>query len=242
MCPNLLHYLEFCSMYWKTRCHTSSRLNGAYRHLVESADAARIRRVRRQTRGAYREDPSGEAKYTRWRWWLLLNLQRAVNLQLHSGQALRIMDIGCGPGYFMAVARALGHECHSVDVPEEFLTPVGRTVYPEVLSSLHCTPYVSRLLIERFVPLPFERQQYDLITAFLICFNRHMEPDEWGSEEWRFFVEDACRCLRRGGRLFLELNENPGRYGELCFYDLPTLAYLRSVGTVDGKHVTITRS
>ena len=56
-------------------------------------------------------------------------------------------------------------------------------------------------------------QPFDLITAFWICFNRHRQPDEWGAAEWRYFVEDAIACLRPGGRLVLDLNENAARYG-----------------------------
>jgi hypothetical protein len=98
---------------------------------------------------------------------------------------------------------------------------------------------VSPLLIERFVPLPFEDRRYDLITAFWICFNRHRQPDEWGVEEWRYFVGDATRKLRPGGRLWLDLNENPERYGALRFYDQSTLEYFQSVGTVELGRVLV---
>jgi hypothetical protein len=79
----------------------------------------------------------------------------------------------------------------------------------------------------------------DLITAFWICFNRHKQADEWGVDEWRFFVEDAGRHLRPGGWLHLELNPHPERYGELCWYDAPTKAYFESVGDVRNNQVRI---
>jgi SAM-dependent methyltransferase len=202
----------------------------------------RIHALRRKMRPAYRADPTSAAKYADHRFWLLLNLERAARLGLHASPELRVMDLGCGPGYFMAAARVLGHDCRGVDVPESWFTPVEREVYAELLGALKCGPHVSSLLIERFVPLPFEAAQFDLITAFWICFNRHRQPDEWGVDEWRFFVDDALRRLREGGRLFLELNEHPERYGELRWYDAATRAYFHSVGTVDRNCVTITRS
>jgi len=91
------------------------------------------------------------------------------------------------------------------------------------------------------VPLPFDGEQYDLITAFLICFNRHDKPDQWGVPEWRFFVEDALQKTRAGGRLFLGLNDNRKRFGKLVFYDEALLTYFQSVGTVDGARITIVK-
>jgi hypothetical protein len=122
------------------------------------------------------------------------------------------------------------------------LTPVERDVYATLTRALHCSEVVSPLLIERFQPMPFRQEPFDLITAFWICFNCHRQSDEWGPEEWRFFVEDALACLRPGGRLVLDLNENPERYGKLRFYDAATEDYLRSKGTVHQGRVVLVRS
>jgi hypothetical protein len=97
------------------------------------------------------------------------------------------------------------------------------------------------LLIQRFQPLPFHDEPFDLITAFWVCFNRHRQPDEWGLEEWRFFVEDALACIRPGGRLVLHLNDHSERYGTLRFYDAPLRDYFQSVGTADNGVVAVPR-
>ena len=61
--------------------------------------------------------------------------------------------------------------------------------------------------IEAFVPLPDFGKKFDLITAFLICFNNHKQPDLWGVPEWEFFLDDlAARHLTPRGRLWLEMN------------------------------------
>ena len=150
----------------RLRQYGSSKLNHVLSTIEESADVSRIRRLWQEVKPAFRKDPSSAAKYANRHQWLLLNIYRAAQLGLHVSPALHILDIGCGPGYFMAVARALGHQCEGVDAPEDYLTGIERRVYSELLEALHCRAYASPLLIERFVPLPFGEKRYDLITAF----------------------------------------------------------------------------
>ena len=232
--------LELYRLSARLRPYGPCMVNELLASVEESADVERIERLWTEMRPAFRKEPASAAKYADRRYWLLLNIHRAAQLGLQSGPKLRIMDIGCGPGYFLAVARALGHEVQGVDAPDSFQTPEERRVYTELLGALHCSQDVSPLLIERFVPLPFGEERYDLITAFWICFNRHRQPDSWGVDEWRFFVEDALQYLRPGGRLLLELNEDVNTFGELRYYDQATLDYFRSLGSVDRQRILIT--
>ena len=225
----------------KLKQHGSRRLADLPAAIEESMDSAKLEQLRGDVQEDYRRNPTSAAKYTMPRQWLLLNAMRAGDLGLHAGSSLQILDIGCGPAFFLAISRALGHESIGVDVPQSLQTPVERRVYSGLIDILRCGGSVSPLLVERFVPLPFPEERFDLITAFWICFNLHRQPGEWGVEEWRFFVEDAQRRLRPGGRLFLELNENPERYGELRFYDTATLDYFRSVGKLQGGRVLVSR-
>lgn len=224
----------------KVKQHGSRTLTDLAADVEKSMDSDKLRRLWQEVSEEYDRNPASAAKYAMPLEWLLLNTLRAGKLGLHTSSGLRIMDIGCGPGYFMAVTRALGHQTEGVDAPESYLTPVERRVYGSLIDMLGCGPYKSPLLIERLVPLPFPEARYDLITAFWICFNRHRQADEWGMEEWQYFVDDAVVRLRPGGRLFLDLNENPERYGELRFYDRATLTYFRSVGNVEQGSVLIT--
>jgi SAM-dependent methyltransferase len=169
------------------------------------------------------------------------NVARIGALGLHNSKPLRMLDIGCGPGYFLAAALACGHDCYGIDAPETILTQVEARVYGEMLASLGCANRVSPLLIERFVPMRLVQSDFDLITAYWICFNRHRQPDEWGVAEWRFFIDDVLSHLRSGGVLHLELNENPERYTSLKWYDQETLDYFRSAGTVQGGVVRIAK-
>lgn len=209
--------------------------------ICKRADLARIERLGREMKAVVERDPASAAKYADYGYWIPFNLARIGALGLHKSSALRLLDIGCGPGYFLAAAAACGHECHGIDAPDSILSPVEQRVYSEMLAALGCNRIVSPLLIERFVSMPLPQRDLDLITAFWICFNRHRQPDEWGAEEWRFFVGDALTHLRDGGVLHLELNANPERYGEAAFCDAATLDFFRSAGLVDGGVVRITK-
>jgi SAM-dependent methyltransferase len=223
------------------RSYWSHRLNGAYSAISRSADVERINQLRCEVASVRARDRFSAAKYADFTTWVLRNIHRAGQLGLHERAGLRILDIGCGPGYFIAVSRALGHDCEGIDVADFCFTPLERHVYRELLGALNCGKYVSPVSVERFVPLSLPTEPYDLITAFLVCFNRHDKPDQWDVSEWRFFVEDALQKLRDGGRLFLGLNENPKKYGKLGFYDSELLEYFRSVGTVDGARITVVK-
>lgn len=233
--------IETVKLGLKLRRYRSRALDRAVSEIKRTMDAPAITRLWQKMSPIYTQDPTSAAKYAQPDRWLQLNALRAAQLGLHETSGLRALDIGCGPGYFLAVGRALGHECFGVDAPDDCLTAVEREVYSVLIQALHCGQVRSPLLIEPFQPLPFRDRPFDLITAFWICFNRHRQPDEWGLQEWRFFVEDALACLRPGGRLFLDLNDNPERYGDLLYYDSPTRDYFSTVGTVDRSRVTIVR-
>jgi SAM-dependent methyltransferase len=221
------------------RAYRSNRLNRALYEVRRSADLNRIDCLKKAVHEIYRCDRYSAAKYAEFDPWILRNIHRAAQLGLHKRCRLRILDIGAGPGYFIAAARALGHDCVGIDVEDSGFSPLELLVYSEILSSLNCRQHVSPISIGRFVEMGIKGDAFDLITAFLICFNRHDKPDQWGVDEWRFFVADAMQHLRNGGTLVLGLNENVKRYGKLSFYDEPLLGYFRSVGTVNGARIVI---
>lgn len=219
--------------------YRSGRLLRAVAKAKKSADLEAITALRKELRATFDRDPVSAAKYANHRLWLWRNAHRAARLGLHTQQRLRILDIGTGAGYFMAIAKALGHECVGVEIPEAMLSPLEREVYARVLDSLRCRTAVVRHVIEPFKPLPERFTGFDVITAFMVCFNGHRTETEWGLNEWKFFIENAQACLRPGGVLFLLLNDNVERFGELRFYDRKILSYFQSVGTVRGHRITI---
>lgn len=222
--------------------HKSLALARLPSRMRASADLARIDRLRREVAPELAAQPTCAAKYADYRYWIPFNVARVGALSLHNAAPMRILDIGCGPGYFVAAARACGHDCHGVDAPPGILTELEQHVYSELLAALRCADFASPLLIERYVPMTDVPRDFDLITAYWICFNRHRQPDEWSVSEWRFFVEDALLHLRERGVLHLELNENPERYGALRYYDRATRDYFASVGTVEDGAVRVSKA
>jgi SAM-dependent methyltransferase len=207
--------------------------------VCDAADLRRIEALGREMASVVEHDPTSAAKYTDYDRWVPFNVARIGALGLHQSKGKRILDVGCGPGYFMASALACGHDVYGIDAPESILTEVEARVYSEMLAALSIEKRVAPLLIERFTPMTLPASDLDLITAYWICFNCHRRPDEWGVAEWRFWIDDARSHLRPGGMLHLELNENPERYGALRWFDQQTLDFFRSAGTVQGGIVRI---
>jgi SAM-dependent methyltransferase len=131
--------------------------------------------------------------------WLQLNIRRAQDLKLTSRtRPLRILDLGSGAGYFLLVARYLGHSGMGLDIP-----------YPPMYGELFELFGLKRVVseIKAFQALPDVGERFDLVTAFSICFNGHKQPDLWTSKELAFFLNDLeTRFLNPGGEIFLGMN------------------------------------
>jgi SAM-dependent methyltransferase len=224
---------------WQTRMLRSyPRLSAAdidriYAQLLPKIDRVRLNRLRKCHRRSsieLREASDYEVK-------LRIAILKALMTGLHQSRALRILDLGSGGGYFVAVCRHLGHTAEGTEVPTFRLDAATTETYAELGSALRfeCD---HRLLIERGKALGLTAT-YDLITAHRICFNEQLRPSEWTRPEWRYFVEDVCNHIVPGGRLILELRENVARYGVRRWYDDDLAAYFASVGRITGNWITI---
>ena len=159
---------------------------------------------------------------------------------LHNRPRMRILDIGCGGGYFVAACRHLGHACEGTEVPANRLSPTVAAAYRDVSTALRIAPMIE-LCIERHRPIEvLAPATYDMITAHKICFNGHMRPNPWSAAEWKFFIDDVRRFLVPGGQLVLDLNEDVARYGSRRWYDGATAEYFASVGQLVRNRVVVT--
>jgi SAM-dependent methyltransferase len=212
---------------------TRNDVERLFADIAHTIDCERLRRLF----AAHRDAPFDLAEACDHERKLRIAIVKAFVMGLHGGPPLRVLDLGHGGGYFVTVARRLGHTCDGTEVPADRLPPRAAALYEEITAALGYQDQ-QRVLVERFRPLGIAGN-YDVICAHKICFNDHGKPSEWTVPEWRFFIEDARRLLAPGGRLVLELNENRARFGALRWYDAPLRAYFRSVGTVDDHWITV---
>ena len=151
------------------------------------------------------ENPGEEwPKYLDLQKWIRTNLLRVRALDLDYGRRRRVLDIGSGAGYFLHICKWFGHDALGLDID-------AVPMYPEMTRMLGLQRVVWR--VEAFVPLPDLGEKFDLITAFMICFNGHKSEALWGAREWDFFLDDLARHLKPRGRIWLEFNrEFDGRF------------------------------
>jgi SAM-dependent methyltransferase len=164
--------------------------------VIETIDPAGFEQIRRRYAVA---DPGADwPKYLDLDRWIGVNIRRIRQLELDLARPKQILDLGCGAGYFLYIAQLLGHSGVGLDMDR---LPMFR----EVTRLLGVRRVVQR--IQLFRPLPNFGKKFDLITAFMICFNNHKMPGLWGVPEWEFFLNDLAKYLKPRGRIWLELNQ-----------------------------------
>jgi SAM-dependent methyltransferase len=151
------------------------------------------------------ENPGGSwRKYLDLKRWVAINLRRVRELELDWGRRKHILDIGSGAGYFLYICQWLGHDALGLDIEDV-------PMYAEMFEALGLKRVLWR--VEAFQPLPAFDRKFDLITAFMICFNGHKSPALWGPKEWSFLLDDLETRLNPGGRIRLGFNqENDGTF------------------------------
>src|SRR6266851_8235053 len=162
--------------------------------MLAKIDEARAREIQQR----YENSTAGYAKYADIEPWLRLNRERVQDLKLHRSAPKRVLDLGCGGGFFLFILKGLGHSVLGLDV--------GRvSLFTELLELFGVPRVVWR--IEAFKPLPDLGQRFDWITAFSVNFNLyHPSQRRWGAAEWDFLLRDLERHLAPGGKIFFGLN------------------------------------
>jgi SAM-dependent methyltransferase len=138
--------------------------------------------------------------------WIEKHIEYAQDLWLDRTPPLRILDLGCGAGYFLYVCRFFGHEGLGLDTDEEPL-------FRGTTELLNVRRVISR--IQPQVRLPDLGEKFDLVTAHRVCFHRIARAENgewklWTPADWSFFIEDIrTRFLNPNGRLLLDFNPRP---------------------------------
>jgi 2-polyprenyl-3-methyl-5-hydroxy-6-metoxy-1,4-benzoquinol methylase len=112
----------------------------------------------------------------------LLNWDQRSFLRDRPGQGGRLLDVGCGTGYFAAAARELGYRVSGLDLSRPQLE-LARTRFG--LSDVHATTLFD---YARTVP----PHSFDVVTAFQVL--EHVADP-------LAFLGDARRLLATGGHL-----------------------------------------
>jgi SAM-dependent methyltransferase len=166
------------------------------KRVIETIDPARFEQIRGQYAVA---NPGADwPKYLDLDRWIEINIRRIRELELDLSRPKRILDLGCGAGYFLYIAQLLGHSGLGLDMDRV-------AMFRDITRLLGVRRVVQR--IEAFHPLPAFGQKFDLITAFMICFNDHKMPGLWKVPEWDVFLDDLAKHLKPRGRVWLELNQ-----------------------------------
>jgi SAM-dependent methyltransferase len=157
--------------------------------VLTRVDQNRLREIQKRYEGS---------KYANIDKWLRVNRERVQDLKLHRCPPQRVLDLGCGGGYFLFILKRFNHSVLGLDVDRSKL-------FGELLEAFD----VSRVVfeIEPFQLLPDLHQQFDWITAFSIGFDRDHETNvRWGTKEWDFLLRDLQSRLAPGGKIYLALN------------------------------------
>ena len=165
------------------------------KRVIETIDPVGFEQIRQR----YAVENPGEhwPKYLDLDRWIDINIRRIREIELDLARRKRILDLGCGAGYFLYIAQLLGHSGLGLDVD---YVPM----FADITRLLGVRRVIQR--IQAFEPLPDLGAKFNLVTAFMICFNNHKQANLWGMPEWEFFLNDLARHLTPRGRVWLELN------------------------------------
>ena len=134
-------------------------------------DQERLREIQQRYAGS----SATYAKYANVDPWLRLNRERVQDLKLHRSAPKRVLDLGCGGGFFLFILKRLGHSVLGLDVDQASL-------FAELLDVFDVPRVVWR--IKAFEPLPDLGEKFEWITAFSINFNLHYPAEQlWGPAE-----------------------------------------------------------
>jgi SAM-dependent methyltransferase len=163
--------------------------------IIDTIDRAKFEEI--YARYAVEDPGENWPKYLDLPRWIDINIHRIRDVGLDTPVRKRLLDLGCGAGYFAYIAQLLGHDVVGLDIDQ-------LPMFADSTRMLGVRRVIWR--VRPFVPLPDLGEKFDVITAFMICFNNHKMPDLWGVAEWEFFLDDLARHLTPRGRVWFEFN------------------------------------
>lgn len=160
--------------------------------VMANVDGARLREIQQRYAGE---------KYADVDHWLRVNRERVQDLKLHRVPPQRVLDLGCGGGFFLFILKRFNHSVRGLDIDE---SPLFR----DLVDVFGVPRRIFR--IQAFQSLPSFEQQFDWITAFSIGFDRNRATNSrWGPSEWDFLLRDLQSRLAPRGKIYLTVNPLP---------------------------------
>ena len=162
--------------------------------------------------------------------------ERCLSLGLfEDGGKKRILDLGCGPGYFLAACRSLGHEVLGVDLDDQPL-------YNDLIDFLAIPRIIHR--VTPSAPLPPLDGPFDIVTAFGVVFNFEPGPTggSWPAADWDQVLATFVDAVVPGGKVVIHFNAD-SRTGQVYPSGLRRLLARRPgiEARFFGEHLEITR-
>jgi SAM-dependent methyltransferase len=161
--------------------------------MLAQIDRERAREIQQR----YANSTAGYAKYANIEPWLRLNRERVQDLKLHRSAPKRVLDLGCGGGFFLFILKNLGHSVLGLDVERVVL-------FTELLELFGVPRVVCR--ISAFEPLPDLPQKFDWITAFSVNFNLYHPSKNAGARRNGIFPARFAAAPRPGRQNLFGLN------------------------------------
>src|SRR5258708_8715313 len=119
--------------------------------MLAKIDEGRVREIQQR----YANSTAGYAKYANIEPWLRLNRERVQDLKIHRSEPKRVLDLGCGGGFFLFIARNLGHSVLGLDIEHVALFTQLLELFPVPRGVWRISP---------FAPLPDLGQKFVSIT------------------------------------------------------------------------------
>ena len=91
---------------WEHACRWTHPVSS--RRILATIDKAELVRLREHY--PYRPNARKINAYEDANYWVGVNVKRVQDLWLDRSPPLDILDLGCGPGYFLYLCRLFGHE------------------------------------------------------------------------------------------------------------------------------------
>jgi len=117
------------------------------------------------------------------------------NIRQKSGS--KLLDLGCGTGFIINLAKDLFDEIHGIDISDEMLKKVDTSSSNIIL--YNC-------MVEK---LPFENEYFDVVSAYAVL--HHLENYEKA-------LYEAFRVLKKNGYLYIGLEPNKNYFDLVAKY------------------------